>query len=327
MVRRVASLLVFVVASVVAVVGQQQQQPPPAQQPQAPTPQFRGTADLVPVFATVVDVNGRLIPDLTKDDFEIRDEGLVRPLTLFSNEPQPISVVVMLDRSGSVMTSADVVQRGAVAFINKLRAGDRARVGSFGDLVQILPNEFTGNRFDLLSVLQGGLQADRNAASPVWSAVARSASALSQQTTRRVVLVFTDGHDAPAYRQERVKFNDLLRQVAEDDVMVYAIGVPGQITPRASSSFNPGRVMQAQTFSPPDPDLKKLAFESGGGFVDLDKEKRDIEGVFARIADELHAQYALGFTPGRLDGKVHDLEVRVKRPGTEVRARKTYVAR
>ena len=139
--------------------------------------------------------------------------------------------------------------------------------------------------------------------------------------------MFTDGHDAPAYRQERVKFNDLLRQVAEDDVMVYAIGVPGQVNPRSSSSFNPARVMQAQTFSPPDPDLKKLAFESGGGFVDLDKEKRDIGGVFARIADELHAQYALGFTPGRLDGKVHDLEVRVKRSGTEVRARKTYVAR
>ncbi len=73
--------------------------------------------------------------------------------------------------------------------------------------------------------------------------------------------------------------------------------------------------------------MKKLALESGGGFVDLEKEQRDIEGVFARIADELHAQYALGFAPARLDGKEHRLQVRVKRTGTEVRARRSYIAR
>ncbi len=234
--RRLVSVWLGIAIAGAAAIGATAQQAPP---------QFRGTADLVPVFATVLDVNGRLIPDLTKDDFEIRDEGAVRPITLFSNEPQPISVVVMLDRSGSVMTSADVVQRGAVAFINRLRSGDRARVGAFGDLIQILPSDFTADRVDLLSALQGGLQADRNGASPVWSAVARSASALSQQTTRRVVLVFTDGHDVPAYSQTRVKFDDLQRQLAEDDVMVYAIGVPGSAPSRASSQFSVGRVMRS----------------------------------------------------------------------------------
>jgi VWFA-related protein len=290
---------------------------------------FRGTTQLVPVYATVLGADGRLVPDLTQDDFEIREGGLVRPITLFSREPQPIAVVVMLDRSGSVMTHADVVQRGAIAFINKLRPDDRARVGAFGDLIQILPLEFTGNRFDLLSVLQGGLQSDRNGASPVWSAVSRSATTLSAEPTRRVVLVFTDGHDAPSFSQERVMFKDLQRQVAEGDVMVYAIGVPGSVRNSSSSSgqFSPSRVINAKTFSPPDPDLRKLAEDSGGGFVDLDKQKRDLDEVFARIADELHAQYALGFSPAKIDGKPHDLEIRVKRAGATVRARKSYVAK
>jgi Ca-activated chloride channel homolog len=289
---------------------------------------FRGTTELVPVYATVLDQDGRLIPDLTQDEFEIRDGGALRPITLFSREPQPIAVVVLLDRSGSVLTHSDVVQRGAIAFINKLLPGDRARVGAFGDVIQILPSEFTGNRFDLLSALQGGLQADRNgAASPVWSAVSRSAATLAQEPTRRVVLVFTDGHDVPAYSQARVKFNDLQRQIAEDDVMVYAIGVPGSVPNRSAGQFSTSRVLRAQTFSPPDPDLRKLAEESGGGFIDLDKQKRDLDDVFARIADELHAQYALGFSPVKLDGKEHELEIRVKRPGASVRARKSYVAK
>ncbi|HEY6357872.1 MAG TPA: hypothetical protein VIX35_06485, partial [Vicinamibacterales bacterium] len=75
----------------------------------------------------------------------------------------------------------------------------------------------------------------------------------------------------------------------------------------------------------PDPNLKRLADESGGRYFYLDAEQ-DLGSLFARIADELHRQYWLGFVPATLDGNVHKLEVKVMRPGLTVRARRSYVA-
>ena len=76
---------------------------------------------------------------------------------------------------------------------------------------------------------------------------------------------------------------------------------------------------------PPDPGLRKLAEQSGGGYFELTWHDR-LSDTFTRVADELHHQYWLGFPPARLDGKEHTIEVRVKRAGMTVQARKTYVA-
>ena len=75
----------------------------------------------------------------------------------------------------------------------------------------------------------------------------------------------------------------------------------------------------------PDPGLRKIAAASGGGYFEL-TTTRDLATVFARVADELHRQYLLGFVPQKLDGKAHRLEVRVKGEGLVARARKSYVA-
>jgi hypothetical protein len=75
----------------------------------------------------------------------------------------------------------------------------------------------------------------------------------------------------------------------------------------------------------PDPGLAKLAAESGGGYFELDNTA-NLSATFARVAEELHRQYAMGFTPDKLDGKTHKLEVRVSKPGMTARARRSYVA-
>ncbi len=75
----------------------------------------------------------------------------------------------------------------------------------------------------------------------------------------------------------------------------------------------------------PDRHLAKLAEETGGGYFELRKTS-DLASTFTRVAQELHSQYVLGFSPTNLDGKIHKLTVRVTRPGMRVRARKTYVA-
>ena len=76
----------------------------------------------------------------------------------------------------------------------------------------------------------------------------------------------------------------------------------------------------------PDPGLPRIAAETGGGYFELSSAAR-LMTTFARVADELHRQYALGFEPPTLDGKVHKLEVRIKRPGLTARARKSYLAK
>jgi Ca-activated chloride channel family protein len=82
---------------------------------------------------------------------------------------------------------------------------------------------------------------------------------------------------------------------------------------------------QSWTISSPDRGLKRLSEETGGGFFLL-KKTDELSTTFTRVAQELHSQYVLGFSPQALDGKVHKLEIRLKKPGMTARARKSYVA-
>jgi len=99
-----------------------------------------------------------------------------------------------------------------------------------------------------------------------------------------------------------------------EEVMVYSIGLENEY-------FNGSQRVR----SSPDRNLRKLSEETGGGFFLL-KKKDELGPTFTRVAQELHSQYVLGFSPEVLDGKVHKLEVRLKRPGLTPRARKSYVA-
>jgi Ca-activated chloride channel family protein len=125
-----------------------------------------------------------------------------------------------------------------------------------------------------------------------------------------VVLVFTDGDDTGS----RVDDSSVLEQARATEMMIYAVGL-------RSDYFNGSR----QVRSKPDSGLKRLAEETGGGYFELEKTT-DLAPTFTRVAQELHSQYVLGFTPTLLDGKVHRLTVRAKKPGMTVRARRSYLA-
>ena len=75
----------------------------------------------------------------------------------------------------------------------------------------------------------------------------------------------------------------------------------------------------------PDDGLPKLAAATGGGYFELTSTE-DLNATFTRVADELHHQYALGFTPTKLDGKMHTLDVKIVKEGLAARARKSYLA-
>ncbi len=337
-----------------------------AQQP----PTFTGVNRTVAVYATVTDAGGRLIPDLTRDQFQIDDNGRRQELTIFANEIQPITVVMLLDRSTSMRANFGLVEKAAEEFVSVMLPADKARIGSFSDRIQVDPRDFTSDHGELLNILRTDLQTE--GPTPLWNAVNVGITALLHQQGRRVVLVFTDGMDAPMnFSNNNSSLKDVMKRAEEENVMVYAIGLAGSsgygrgsggsggpgggfggpgggggrrggggggggrrggggrggrggFGGRGSGGrgFSGGRGYQIDK---PDEGLPKIAAATGGGYFELTSTD-DLNATFTRVADELHHQYALGFTPTKLDGKMHALQVRLTTEGLTARARKSYLA-
>ena len=314
----------------------------PAAAPQTQPPSFTTTTRTVAVYATVTNARGRLVPDLSRDDFAIDDNGKRQVLTLFANDIQPITVVMLLDRSGSMLPNFDLEERAAEAFVGAMGSADKARIGSFSTRIQVDPPEFTSDRDALLKILRNELQGE--GPTPLWNAVNTGIDKLLLEQGRRVVLVFTDGVDMPLnFSNHNTSLKDVMKRAEEENVMVYAIGLAGEngmpggagrggrgglgsggfggLGGRGTGGYSGSRPQMEK----PDEGLPKIAAATGGGYFEL-MSARDLASTFARVADELHHQYALGFAPEKLDGKMHDLTVRLSQPDLIARARKRYLA-
>jgi VWFA-related protein len=295
--------------------------------PQADVAQFRSTADLVSVYATVLDRQGQFVRDLARDDFEVEDNGRRQPIAVFSSDRQPFTAVLMLDCSGSMAPSADLVRQGAGVFVDRLIAGDRARIGNFGMEIRITPSLFTEDHVILRQVIDTDLQDE--GPSPVWTAVDRSISALRAEPGRKVILLFSDGHDAPSVGQITTDVKDVIHRARYNGILVYVIAFPRY--DMRPAIFAPDRdgvlnlLQRPVETRKPHGALKTLASETGGGYLELGPTDA-LDAAFARVADDLHHQYWLGFAAPALDGRVHSIDVKVRRSGVTVRARKSYVA-
>jgi Ca-activated chloride channel homolog len=269
-------------------------------------PIFRSAVRTVPIYATVVDPTGRLVPDLERADFSIVDNAKPTDVSLFSNESQAFTAVVMLDTSASMTANLKLLNQAAEQFLLRLLPVDKAQVGAFNDKIQ-LSGTFTNNRDELIGALN-----DLFFGNPTRlnDGIAAGLDALQGIDGRRVVLVFTDGEDTAS----RVSFKNVLERARDEEVMVYSIGLE-------SEYFNGMRIVRSR----PSRDLRKISDETGGGYFELTKTA-DLSPTFSRVAQELRSQYLLGFAPTSLDGKVHKLDVKVNRPGMTVRARRSYLA-
>ncbi len=114
------------------------------------SPVFKGGNRTVAVYATVTGADGRLVPDLKREAFSIFDNGRRQDLTLFSSDLQPITVVMLLDRSGSMRGNFGLVQKAAEEFVQVMRPDDKARIGSFSNGIQVDPRDFTSDHEELL---------------------------------------------------------------------------------------------------------------------------------------------------------------------------------
>jgi Ca-activated chloride channel homolog len=275
-----------------------------AQEPQS---KFKVSTNSVALYATVTDATKRLVPDLEQEDFEVYDNGKLQAITQFDNRPLPISVVVMLDTSGSMTLALDLVKSAAEQFLLRMMPEDQGMVGAFNDKIEFHPEGFTNSRDELVRSLK---DLDFGYPTRLYDAVNESMAQLKGIPGRRVVLVFTDGDD----NASKFGSGDVTDRGRVEDVMVYSIGLENEY-------FDGARKVR----SSPDRGLRRLSEETGGGFFLL-KKTDELTTTFTRVAQELHSQYVLGFTPQVLDGKVHKLEVRLKKPGMTARARKSYVA-
>jgi Ca-activated chloride channel family protein len=288
-------------------------------------PVFRGSSDIVRVFVTVLDRDGRLMTTLAQTDFEVRDEGKPQPITLFDNSPQPIRLILMLDVSGSMEGNLPLLRAAAEQLFARLRPDDVARVGSFGRGVTISPT-FTRDAHVLRQGLPDVIAQD--APTPLWRALDEAIAAFgSDRDERKVVLVLSDGKDSGpiSFRERFVSQAEVIDRARDTDTMIYAIGMRSRGPRPLRPGIGPGGLQAMLTEDLPDPGLARVAEESGGGYTEI-RFGQDLGAAFAAVADELHSQYLLGFAPPKRDGKVHEIDVRVGQRGLKARARKEYVA-
>lgn len=291
----------------------------------AQQPVFRGTTDLVRVFVTVTDRDGRLVTTLAQPDFDVRDEGKPQPIALFDSSPQPIRLVVMLDVSGSMEGNLSLLRAATEQLLPRLRPGDRVRLGSFGEDITISAS-FTRDPRALLAELPAAIGS--NAPTPLWRALDRALDAFEEEGDERpVILVLSDGKDSGplGFTQPVSSQAEIIDRARRENVMIYAVGMRSRSRQGRTPGIGPGGLREMMLADMPDPGLARVAEETGGGYAEI-RFGQDLAAAFARVAEELHSQYLIGFAPPVRDGKVHDIAVRVAQRGLTARARKSYVA-
>jgi Ca-activated chloride channel family protein len=287
---------------------------PAAAQSPAPTPTpFRVEVDvqMVSITAVVHDKAGRFVSGLTAGDVEVREDGVVQPLAYFHEarggaEKIPLSVVLVLDTSGSMDKSMRFLQEAASTFVHKMEDGDRALLVSFNNSVKASA-EFTPDE-DRLDQFIESLQPWGGTS--LYDATHYALNRVRDEPGRKAVIVFSDGADTTSQMKEQ-EVIDYARAV---EATVYGIGFRGE-----SGLFARG----------PRGFLRRLAQETGGDYFFPDKVGELIR-VFSGISEELHRHYALAYAPTRTpDGSWRKLDLAVKPPKDKdvtVRIRKGYFA-
>jgi Ca-activated chloride channel family protein len=211
-----------------------------------------------------------------------------------------------------MVKALDTVVTAADHLVVRLMPGDRARVGSFSDEIRFEP-AFTTDRDQLAREVNDLFDLRIGSGTRLWDAIGQATTSFEGAEGRRVVVVFTDGDDTSSTST----YDDVLSRARRADVMVYVVLIRGmQRLPEERRSPRRSRPQDA-----PD-----LAIASGGGYYFVNNVLDDMNSIATAIAEELHSQYVIGFIPQALDGKLHKLDVRVKRPRLKVRARQSYVA-
>ena len=305
---------------------------------------------LVTVPFSVKDRNGRYIPDLSRRDFRVFEEGVEQKITYFATVDQPFTVVLMLDTSNSTNFKLEDIQDAAISFINQLRPEDKVMVISFDDQINVL-TEPTSDTDKLIKAIR---RTHTGGGTRLYDAVDQVMNKhLKGITGRKAIVLFTDGVDTTS---RRASYNSTVRQAEELDALIYpvsydtnagfgsvgggsqiplpggrggiSIGLPfprlpgstGGGTPGGGGGGSVGDYKRGAAY------LKELALKTGGRVYNGDSVV-GLSQAFAWVAEELRRQYTLGYypSPHGQEGQRRQIKVRVNQPSLVVTARDSYI--
>jgi len=300
-----------------------------AQQEQPPA--IKVDVDVVNLLCSVRDKKGALIASLTKDDFEVFEDGKRQQIRYFARETDlPLTIGLLVDVSVSQEGLIEIERRAASQFFSQvLGKKDVAFLISFAAEAELL-QDFTNSQRLLraaldqlrLSASVGGIHpgplptASKPRGTILFDAVYLAASEkLRGEVGRKVIILLTDGVD----QGSRVKLQEAMESAQKADAIIYSVYYydPG---------FYRGRY-GGFAFGMGDGDLRKMSEETGGRLMRVDR-RRPLEDIFKEIQTEMRSQYAIGYTPANpaKDGSFRRIEIRPRGKDLKVQARKGYYA-
>jgi len=286
--------------------------------------------NVVQLFYNVKDKKGALIPNQTKDDFELFEDGKPQAIKYFTAESNlPLTLGILIDSSGSQMRVLEMEKEVGGAFLNDiLREKDEAFVIDFDvnvDLLQDFTNDIrrlkaalnkakinTGGGGGPLPGLGGGpIPTSNPRGTLLYDAVYLAAhDELAHEVGRKAMILLTDGED----QGSQLKIRDAIEAAQKSDSICYVLLI-------ADRGFYGGIGYSG------DSEMKKLAGETGGRVIEVGNKMDKLKEAFDQIARELRSQYNIGYTPSNstLDGTFRKVEIRSKQ-GYKIQSRSGYYA-
>jgi Ca-activated chloride channel family protein len=281
------------------------------QQPQPSPPVFTVEAEAVNVTVSVRDAKGNLVTDLTREDFEVLEDGRPQDIQVFARAFEPgqdatlaLDLGLLLDTSTSMLKELKLSQEAAARFLESVPRARELITIFFDEEIRLsrYDSENQQGLFDRIHAAQGG----GNTA--LYDAIAVYLSRVQDASGRKVLVIFSDGEDS----RSSLSLDEVLRLVRSGSVSIYSIAFMGGYRPGSPNA------LKARAF------LQQVA-DMTGGQVFTPQSSSDLAGIYRKILDELESQYVLGYaSPGAPDGKYRKLRVEVKRKGLKVRHRTGY---
>jgi VWFA-related protein len=288
--------------------------------------------DVVQLFFNVKDKKGGLIPNLSKDDFQVFEDGKPQTIKYFTAESNlPLTLGILIDASGSQERVLPMEKEVGGAFLSEiLRAKDLAFVLSFDvnvDLLQDFTNSVPtlktalnrarintgGARASVIPGMGGGPvpTAGNTRGTLLYDAIyLASHDELAHEVGRKAMIILTDGEDFGS----QLTVKDAIEAAQKADSICYVL----LIADRGFYGFG--------GYSG-DREMKKLAEETGGRVINVGNKFDKLKEAFDQIALELRSQYNVGYTPtnSARDGTFRKVEIRAKKD-YKIQARTGYYA-
>ena len=302
-----------------------------SQDSQEPTTTLKINVNVVQLFFNVKEKHGGLVPNLTKNDFEIYEDGKPQTIKYFTAESNlPLTLGMMIDASGSQRNVIDMEKEVGGAFLHQILTDkDEAYVISFDITVDLL-QDFTRDTHRLQAALNkakvnvdyssggipgmGGGPVPQRGNSPgtlLYDAVYLSShDMLSKEVGRKAMIILTDGQDEGS----RLKLQDAIEAAQKADAIVYVLLC-------ADRGFYGGFGYSGEG------DMRKLTEQTGGRVINVGNKFDKLREAFDQIAAELRSQYNIGYTPTneKKDGTYRKVEIKSKQ-GYKIQARSGYYA-